>query len=460
MALSPNDPCPCGSGRKYKNCHQREDTVAANNGDTGAVGRALTWLVNRHGHAFDKALQDLSSEVVYAAVGVDAPDFDDQVWAMFETALCESTLADGELRIQGRRVRTIDLLLGRGGPLMTTGQRQFLEQLGAQPLQLYQVTDVVVGESITLCDALDAEAPPVVVHEHLGSLSMKPGLLLGCRVLTLGGRRELSGSLVPFSALAAPGAIDAARAALERLAQHAGQNAGRRSEAAMSILCQWLRQYAGGPRMPQLVDASSGGTMLLITDHYDVHDEAALAAALESCDDVSSNNAGGWHREFTGDDGLVRIRVAINRSGKPDRLELFYRTQSYADEGRPWFDALAGSAVRYLTREITDPRAILESARTGAATVAAAEPVPASSPEALADAIEQVLRRSYANWADESVPALGGKTPRQAAASAAGQERVKGLLRSYDASEEQAAARQGRRAMSYQFLWDALGLQR
>ncbi len=64
-------------------------------------------------------------------------------------------------------------------------------------------------------------------------------------------------------------------------------------------------------------------------------------------------------------------------------------------------------------------------------------------PEALADAIEQVLLRSYAHWADEPIPALGGKTPREAIGTPAGMERVK-----------------GRRPISYQFLWDALGIVR
>ena len=40
-----NDPCPCGSGKKYKNCHQREDEAAPRalrliHGSAGAAGRA------------------------------------------------------------------------------------------------------------------------------------------------------------------------------------------------------------------------------------------------------------------------------------------------------------------------------------------------------------------------------------------------------------------------------------
>ena len=80
--------------------------------------------------------------------------------------------------------------------------------------------------------------------------------------------------------------------------------------------------------------------------------------------------------------------------------------------------------------------------------------------EALGDAIETVIKRSYANWADEPIPVLQNRTPRQAMQSEPGLERVKGLLRSYEEGEAQQAAQQGRRQISYQFLWDALGLRR
>lgn len=78
----------------------------------------------------------------------------------------------------------------------------------------------------------------------------------------------------------------------------------------------------------------------------------------------------------------------------------------------------------------------------------------------MAQAIEQVLHRHYANWADETIPALGDLTPRQAITTPAGLERVKGLLREYEDGEQRQSAAQGRPAVSYQFLWDALGISR
>jgi len=74
--------------------------------------------------------------------------------------------------------------------------------------------------------------------------------------------------------------------------------------------------------------------------------------------------------------------------------------------------------------------------------------------------MEQFMHSHYANWAEEPIPLLGNQTPRQAIATPAGLERVKGLLREYEAGEAAMAARDGRREVSYQFLWDRMGISR
>jgi hypothetical protein len=81
-------------------------------------------------------------------------------------------------------------------------------------------------------------------------------------------------------------------------------------------------------------------------------------------------------------------------------------------------------------------------------------------PNEFSKLIEGVIRKTYANWCDEPIPALSNKTPREAIQTSAGLERVKGLLRSYQASENEQANQQGRSAVSYEFLWIELGIRR
>jgi Protein of unknown function (DUF2384) len=175
---------------------------------------------------------------------------------------------------------------------------------------------------------------------------------------------------------------------------------------------------------------------------------------------VQGSREAGWDRLVDSDDGLTRSQATLAPQPGGQRVSLLTKTASLADSGRLWFEALAGDAVKYLLRDIADPRGMLSRAGASPAAAASAGLPEGIDPQELAQALAGVVKRSYARWADEAIPALNGQTPRQALQSAAGLERVKGLLRSYEDGEARMAAQQGRAGISYQFLWDELGLQR
>ncbi len=79
-------------------------------------------------------------------------------------------------------------------------------------------------------------------------------------------------------------------------------------------------------------------------------------------------------------------------------------------------------------------------------------------PEAVAEAVGQHLRKIYANWADEPLAVLDGKTPREAIQTRQGLEQVKLLLHTYEHGERKQAENQLRPAVSYDFLWHELGI--
>lgn len=444
-----NEPCPCGSGRKYKHCHGRVADAQPEN--AGAVQRALAWLTERHGKAVQAAFKDLLFEDLWPEDGPEPSEIDESVWQPIMVNIMEWLLAEGDIEVKGAWREINDYVLSSDGPGLSADQRRYIAQLAERPLRLYTVTDVRRGEGLTLVDALDADALPLVVQERAGSESARPGMLIGCRVMTVGEHLELSGAIYPFSMLAAAGALADARAAHDAEV-HPDD---RPYMLGRAVARAWLRQMLMPAPMPQMVDASSGEPLLLVTDHYQVLDERALTDALAACEDVDPDTGGGWTRSRDDEDGLTRSLATIRRGKQADRIEVFCRTQRLADEGREWLEKAAGGAVHHLAREITDPRGALSRSDR-----AVAPPAPALPPELFAEAIEKMLLRSYANWADEPIPALGGKTPRQATQSRGGLERVKGLLRSYEDGEAEMARTQGRRPVSYQFLWDALGIDR
>jgi len=416
-----------------------------------AVSIAVQWLAERHRKGWRTAFEGLL-DLLRPAQPDDGLQADDDLTQMLSVNASEWLLARGEMLVKGH-IRSInEYLLSRDGPYLTPGQQRWIAQLHERPLCLYRVTDVRVGEGLTLVDALDVSAQPVVVQERSGSRSAQPGMLMGARVMHLEEHNVLSGAIYPFARLREESVLAQVRSALGA-GFHPENNQGL---AELALASRWLAQWFEPTPIPEMRDAASGDALLLVTDHYCVLDAAALAAQLAAQPDVTGAAGHGWHRESNTGGGMVRSLAAINPGKAADRIEVFYRTQKLADEGRAWFEALAGACIQHLTREVTDPR----SAAALAGATRKVDPTPTLDPQELAALMEQVMHKHYATWADEPIPLLGNQTPRQAIATPAGLERVKGLLREYEAGEAASAHRDGRREVSFQFLWDALAILR
>jgi len=451
-----NEPCPCGSGKKFKKCCGKESPEAvADESKDGGVGRAIEWLTSRHAKAVKTAVAAMLNDDLDDSEQALLHKLGDDDWQGVQINAMEWLLSEGSIAVKGVQRNVAGMLLGPGGPAFTPAQRSWIVQLGRRPLRLYDITEVLSGIGMRLCDALDTEAAPLMVQERSGSGYARVGNLIGVRIMEVGSHHEISGAAYPFSRLMNASLLGELRAAVAGSAAH-GDDLPRSLSAI--IRRNWIAQYARPLPLPTVTDSISGDPVLLITDHYRVANWDALAAALGAESDVEGDRAAGWARRFECADGLRRHSVSINPGKSADRIEVFYRTQNYADQGRAWFDKLAGASVAFVGRVLSDPKGIMSKVSAGAVPPTSADP--GLPPEALAEIVEKVLLRTYANWSDEPIQALGGKTPRQAIATPAGRERVKGLLRTYETGETEQAARQERRVISYDFLWQALGLDR
>lgn len=470
MAVKPgrNDPCPCGSGKKYKHCCGKPEAPPAPTPDLhdGAVERAVDWLAQHHRKGLAAALEREIDAAVFGCLADDDEGaareamrgIDDALWQSIQLNLTEWLLAEGDIQVKGERRRVSELLLGPRGPLLTVGQRAWLEQLAQRPLRLYDVTEVVPGNGITVCDALAPEQPPIAVTEHEGSRSLRAGMKLGARVMAVAGGHQLSGAAYPFSMLSGQAMLEQLRVLMEQPSRHEEDNV---LMIGLLIIRGWLAQHLRPAPMPDIMHSATGEPLVFTTDHYEVLDADGLAAALSAEPEIQRDHKRGWNRLVESGDGLTRSLATIASEAGGKRVSVLYQTAGLATTGRAWFDALAGGSVKFRLQEVSDPKGMLSKASASPARAAPSARLPEGlDPNELAQAIAGVVKRSYARWADEPIPALNGQNPRQAIATAAGLERVKGLLRSYEDGEAQMAAQQGRGEISYQFLWDELGLAR
>ena len=138
--LGRNDPCPCGSGKKYKHCCQKAEQTRAAEGRADAIPKAAQWLLGKHEKAALEAIDD------YFFGGLDDDEYarlqemPEDDYGMVMLNAMEWLLADGIVDIRGEDCRVADLLFGKGGPLLSLEQRQWLEALTAMPLRLYEIT--------------------------------------------------------------------------------------------------------------------------------------------------------------------------------------------------------------------------------------------------------------------------------------------------------------------------------
>jgi hypothetical protein len=441
-----NDPCPCGSGRKYKHCcleHPRGEDPSS------AVPRALAWLESRHARAVREAIDDALFVDLDDDDLDDFGDLDDDIREFIIGQTYEWLLAEGEISVRGELRRVADLLLGTGGPTFSDTQRAWLTQLATTPLRLYTVTDVKPQRSMTVCDVLDPDAEPVIVAESMGSKADLLGSTIGLRVIREKEAFVLSGTMYVFVPMQVSKLLRWIRETSEP-----GQEPPA-SELSFMIRRVWLMQFFENLEPPTLMDAYSNEPLLFVTDRYRVRDWTKVAATLATQSDVEGNPEQGWERRIDCDDAQIRSAAAITRTRDGEHLTVFYRTQHDADDGRHWFDAIMGDAVEFRIRDIHDPVGVLGHMGDNAPPAPGMADVP---PELATSAIRQALLRIYADWADEPLPILNERSPREAIVTPAGLERVKGLLRAYQHDENRQAEMQQRDPVSFQFLWDALGL--
>jgi hypothetical protein len=449
---SRNDPCPCGSGRKYKKCClMKEEELTSRHREEGtAVSRALDWLAQHYPQQVSETLDieffGALDQIERERLSKVSPGLQEMV----HINSCEWLINDACIEVKGEMTPVRELLLDPGGLLLTPAGQEWLKAMGERPLSLYEVRRVKPGEGMELADLLRPESPPVWVCERSASRSLVRLDIFGTRLIRRDIGFVMSGAAYPFSRHEALACRDEI---LREMKGVSWDSDLAREIVSCHITDQWLQGLIAKRPIPTLVDTSTGEPIMLTTDHYRVRDWQKLEALLAVQPDVEGDRKEGWVR-FTPLEGeMRRSRAALNPKGN-DKLEVFCRTLKLAEEARQWLENLAGNLLSYKIREMVDPR-----------SEKAMESVPAAPqadipPEIASQIIHNYMSNFYANWTEDTIPVLGNKTPRQAIKTVKGRRAVIELLKSYEHGEARRVKDQGGRPFDFGFLWERLGLER
>jgi hypothetical protein len=443
-----NDPCPCGSGKKFKKCCLGKEAgppVAYTASDRQSAWGALGRFASRAEFAGERAVAEVAfwGDLAGRLPAKELPPLMAESRLFFEEwFLCDFRLRDG---------RTfVDLFLERQGGRLRAGELRYLERVRHAHLRPYEVVGVKLDEGLELLDLWTGTR--MRVQERLGTHQLVQWDILGARII-LGpsGVPVIQGSPYRYPARTREAILKDLRRAYRKF---------KRAIPGIDLVTFfkrmgrvfylfWLDHVALRP-LPKMI-TPEGDEMAFGKATFDVQDAGALSAALANHPDLHRQDDGSyvWH-EAAGD--LLRGVAVFVPEG--DRLVLEAISETRLQRGRQFLESLAGGAVTHRATSYESVKRAMERRPREAE-----KPEPEIPPEVQARVVGEFYERHYRDWPDTALPALGGRTPREAAGQARWRSRVSDLLKQM----ENMSARQrlsGRPAYDFGWMWAELGLER
>lgn len=398
--LGRNEPCWCGSGRKFKHCHQGRPAVARLRDRTSWLSRkAIGFLERRY-------LQPPAEILDLAAIRAGSDRFEDMARA-FEDPL----VLDVALHEEGWFA---DFVAHRGA-LLPDDERLLAAAWQLVDRSIHEIVEVRRDEGMTLRDLRAGDV--IEVQEQALTRQVAAGTLLCARVVPDG---EDGHQIVGGVFAVAPGTEATVLDILDR---------GDGGE---------LLAYRAHLDLPPELRSREGERSVRCRAVLTVPDRAEAEAVLDGIYEREGEDGEPrwieWHR-LNEDERIVRAWVRFDDGELVAEAMSEERMDRVLDRLR---EALPGAAVR------SDERAPFDPGDTSVSF----PPVPSTpmldpdDPDVVA-AMESIRSRMEARWCDEAVPALGGRTPRQAAADPTRRESLVRLIASLPDPDDGPSAGDG-----------------
>ncbi|MBI2188353.1 MAG: SEC-C domain-containing protein [Acidobacteria bacterium] len=448
-----NEPCPCGSGRKYKHCclKAQEQADFLWRQMRAAEGRLVPELLQLSLKECGPALVGAALDEFFLWDGV--PEDYDQTnefsqffvpWFVYEFV----DDPDDPDRVANAPDESLaSLYLGRYRERLSATECAFLEAAAISQLSFYAVMRAVPGHEIALRDVLTGAE--VVVKERSASGMVKAGALLFTRVVSVQGTSIMSGCapLVIPPEWHLP-ILDFRKRFAHGKGRMLTPDMVREIDIELRELYFYIEDQVWNPPLPELRN-TDGERLVLTTLTYRLRcSPSAAFDRLKSLARASKGEVTQLLSEAELDETGKLLAVMIPWSKRGNRLHQEWDNTTLGtleiDGDRLQVHVNSNARARRIEREVakrlgTD--AVLESRTADPVEKLLAErkDVPR---DRIADReqeelqqrpeVQEFLRqqgeRHWESWLDTRLPALRDQTPRQAAATPEGRERLEALF--------------------------------
>lgn len=448
MAMQPgrNDPCPCGSGRKYKRCCEPSDTHrtssqvsgadAAKDADRQLTDRLLRFAKMRYGGAwFSSALNGFSGGESERVEELELQLVVPLAYYLFPDAEGQRPVAEAFLEDQGSR--------------LPAKLHDVLEAQLEAYASVWEVRRIESGVGVHVVDLLTTEER--FVHEVSASRLLTPRLALLARVVDTGGISFFAGiHPQPLEPREADLVVREARRICRVRTRPVNRNRLRELLTQLALIHLWreLVDQSRNRPMPQFTN-TDGDPLVVTTDYFEIDntDPGVLLSRLRSLDgaedpqrDESDPNASVITITKPGNarmkswDNTVIGRLVI----KGSRMRAESNSTRRADNLRGRIELHLDGLVRHRLREEKNPAELIERASEQSPRLERRSPL--ARPPELKEIEREIKEQHMLEWLDDGIPALRGLTPRQAAKMRRSRAALDLLLREFEYREARLPA--------------------
>lgn len=448
MKIGRNDPCPCGSGKKYKKCCLVTDYV-----ETGREESIRARLVQELLRFFKKNLSDSLND----AHSVFWGDFEAERYLEKETfRLADINFWEWivyDFIIDEENDKTLIDLYMENNRRLSSAEHRILTMMKNSVISLYEVQEVFPEKGLLLKDLiLGGEYD---VREKAATRSLRKWDIFAARLLLVDGAYIMSGSVYPYPIKQKERILDDFHEVFADYKKDFPNDTAddflKRNSDIFNFY--WYDLIQNPP--PLKLVTTSGEPFLFSKAIFEIKAGAkeAVIGRLRQIEGFEQDKDGfGWFDERD-KDGSATILGNIVIEGNSLTLEC--SSKKRLEKGKKLILMAALDAVTHKIDSFQDPMQAIK-AHKGKPEKETENKIPMEIQQAL---YTQFMQKHYEKWLMEKIPALDGKTPLQAIKTAEGREKVAELLKMFENSEEHNK-REGRPFYDLSWMWERLGLKR
>ena len=458
MKVGRNDPCPCGSGKKYKKCclgkSERKDSP------TPAPGRPPVHSIEseRHNRLVNRLMAFLESPANAVEVKKAAEEF-----------FLKSDYSEWEIEY-GQQIFHAWLLFFRKDRKGTTlsqrylekhmrslspEERRILEHISDEPFRLVEVQKIRLDEGLTVKDLHSGESINIKERTATHQLTRWDLLLIHLRRLSTHNEFNI---IIPVNRALREWMLDAAQWLLdERRKHYLEADIFEVMTIDLKFIFDALVDSQREAMKPPKMTTSDGEDLIFCKARYRIEDESAVRDALkrhrsfEAMEDEDGFRWQSGYRKKTmhGMPGYISFGRVRFENGN---LILETNSRERLKKGKALLKKNAGRFLKHLADSVQDVEQAISESMPGSADMESSIP-----PEIERQIIAQAQEQYYLEqWPVAPIPALDGMTPMEASRYKTTRPMLIELLKDIEYGME----KNPKMAFDISKLWKKLGLKR